>query len=256
LGETDILGLTEREHCHIRGREISIVFQDSLSALNPMKRIGWQIEWVIQRRHSDLSNDPYKEATQILEKLGIEDAETVLRKYPHQLSGGQRQRVLIAMAVAARPKLIIADEPTTSVDTVVQRDVLDTLLDAVDAVGASLILITHDLAIVSQYCDRIAVMYAGRIVESGTVEEVLKKPKHPYTEALLRSHVSLPRFMRDPELELPVIPGMMPTLDSLPDGCAFWPRCSYATEQCKSDPGETKYADSVVECWHPLSSSK
>lgn len=249
IGEHSLNTMSEKSLREIRGRVVSMVFQDSLSSLNPVKRIGKQLEWVVKNAKMVKPADFGAFASDLLRGLGIENSEIVLRKYPHQLSGGQRQRILIAMAVACRPKLIIADEPTTSVDTVVQRDVLETLLRSVSNVGASLLLITHDLAIVSNYCDRVIVMYAGRIVEQGPVAEVLHSPKHPYTRALIESHISLDRFVENPGVRLPVIPGMMPTIDSIPSGCAFRTRCRLADEECEIEPIERQINKQIVMCW-------
>jgi peptide/nickel transport system ATP-binding protein len=252
IGEHNLVAMSESDLQKIRGRDVSVVFQDSLSALNPVKRIDKQLEWVVKNSQVVKNAEIEGFLTNLLKELGLDDPKTVLRKYPHQLSGGQRQRILIAMAIACQPKLIIADEPTTSVDTVVQLEVLETLMSSVNHVGASLLLITHDLAIVSNYCDRVMVMYAGKIVEQGPVIDVLQTPKHPYTKALIESHISLDRFAANPDVRLPVIPGLMPTIDSFPTGCAFRTRCVSADDVCKQEPDERLMGNQVVMCWKAL----
>lgn len=251
LGGVDLFRLSEKEHCRLRGQQIAMVFQDSLSALDPMKRIGWHFRRIIMRSDSENSFEWHDRAVSILCDLGVDFPETALRKYPHQLSGGQRQRILIGMAVMAKPILIIADEPTTSVDTVVQRNVLDTLSSATDKLGASLILITHDLALVSNYCDTVAVMYGGHLVELGPTDEVLRNPKHPYTAALVKSNISLPRVIDQRIQTLPVIPGMIPSLESMPSGCAFRLRCERGTYACEEIPPVTSLGQREFRCWNP-----
>jgi oligopeptide/dipeptide ABC transporter ATP-binding protein len=251
MGDVDLVPLSEKEHCEIRGRRVAMVFQDSLSALDPMKRIGWHFKRIISRSTSDQVDKWQDLSIEILTDLGVENAATALRKYPHQLSGGQRQRILIGMAVAAKPELIIADEPTTSVDTAIQRNVLDTLTAATNKLGASLILVTHDLALVANYCDSVAVMYGGHLVESGATREVLLKPKHPYTGALINSNISLPRVMEQQVKTLPVIPGMMPSLESMPSGCAFRLRCDRAGLVCEEIPPVTSFDGRTLRCWNP-----
>lgn len=251
LGNTDLVTISEKEHCEVRGRRIAMIFQDSLSALDPMKRIGWHFRRIVSRASSDGATRWQEISLEILSNLGVENAATALRKYPHQLSGGQRQRILIGMAVATKSELIIADEPTTSVDTAIQRNVLDTLVAATSKLGASLILVTHDLALVSNYCDTIAVMYGGHLVESGPTTEVLVKSRHPYTGALINSNISLPRIIEQQVKKLPVIPGMMPSLESMPIGCAFRLRCDRASSACEEIPPESISEGRTLRCWNP-----
>jgi oligopeptide/dipeptide ABC transporter ATP-binding protein len=251
LGDVDLVGISEKQHCEVRGRRVAMVFQDSLSALDPMKRIGWHFKRIIARSRPEQSDQWQDMSAEILDDLGVENSQTALRKYPHQLSGGQRQRILIGMAVAADPELIIADEPTTSVDTAIQRNVLDTLTAATNKLGASLVLVTHDLALVANYCDSVAVMYGGHLVESGPTRDVLLKPKHPYTGALINSNISLPRVMEQQVKTLPVIPGMMPSLESMPSGCAFRLRCDRASLACEEIPPVTSFEGRTLRCWNP-----
>jgi peptide/nickel transport system ATP-binding protein len=251
LGDVDLLALSEKDHCEIRGRQVAMVFQDSLSALDPMKRIGWHFKRIVSRGSADRAGEWQDIAFEILTDLGVKDAGVTLRKYPHQLSGGQRQRILIGMAVAANPKLIIADEPTTSVDTAIQRNVLDTLTAATNKLCASLILITHDLALVANYCDTLAVMYGGHLVEAGSTREVLDKSRHPYTGALINSHISLSRVISKQLKTLPVIPGMMPSLESMPSGCAFRLRCDRAVVACEEIPPLLNAEGRSLRCWNP-----
>lgn len=251
LGDTDLVAISEKEHCDVRGRRVAMVFQDSLSALDPMKRIGWHFKRIVARASSDEAARWHEISVDILSDLGVENAATALRKYPHQLSGGQRQRILIGMAVATKPELIIADEPTTSVDTAIQRNVLDTLTAATNKLGASLILVTHDLALVSNYCDTVAVMYGGHVVESGPRSEVLVRSRHPYTGALVNSNISLPRVIEQQVKTLPVIPGMMPSLASMPAGCAFRLRCDNASTACGEIPPVSITEGRTLRCWNP-----
>lgn len=251
LDGVDLFKLSEKEHCLLRGQRIAMVFQDSLSSLDPMKRIGWHFRRIISRLDGENSSGWHDRAASVLHELGVDSPETAMRKYPHQLSGGQRQRILIGMAVVAKPRLIIADEPTTSVDTVVQRNVLDTLSSAIDKLGASLLLITHDLAVVSNYCDTVAVMYGGHLVELGGTKEVLINPKHPYTTALINSNVSLPSVIEQRMKRLPVIPGIIPSLELMPSGCAFRSRCDRGTEACGEIPPVTFVEQRAFRCWNP-----
>ena len=250
LAGRELVSMSEKDLVGVRGRDISMVFQDSLSALNPMKKIGKHLEFAF--KHAEVSRregfDEYILA--LMHSLKIDDPELSLQKYPHQLSGGQRQRILIGMAVACNPRLIVADEPTTSVDSVIQRDVLDVLISNVSRLGASLVLITHDLAVVSNYCEKIIVMYAGKIVESGPVASVMGNPKHPYTKALIGSHISLKHIKSGMSKRLPVIPGMMPAIQAIPTGCAFKTRCGSATAACEVQPPNFLIGERTVSCWH------
>ncbi len=228
-GAGDLARMSESQLAKVRGRDVAFIFQDPLTALNPTMRVGNQIAEVI-RRHRKVTRAQAREAAlQLLRDVHVTSPERRLDAYPHELSGGLRQRVVIAMALALRPRLIIADEPTTALDVTVQDQILRLLKERRDSLGTSIILITHDLGVVSQICDRMAVMYAGRVVETGRVRDVLDAPSHPYTRALL---AALPGQVSR-ESELVPIKGAPPSLISPPDGCRFAPRCTVARPECE-----------------------
>ena len=223
----NLLAASPPEIRALRGREIAMVFQEPMTALNPVIRVGSQIEEAIRVHEPRLrAGEIRRRALEALERAAVPEPAMRAQQYPHQLSGGLRQRVMIAMALAAGPGLLIADEPTTAVDVTVQQKILELLETLHRDLALSLLFITHDLAVVARIADRIAVMYAGRIVEQGPALEVLHNPRHPYTEALLRAEPTLTR-------KKPVsIPGTVPSLDALPSGCAFAPRCPRAIKEC------------------------
>jgi peptide/nickel transport system ATP-binding protein len=224
LGGRDLLALGDEQMRAIRGNEIAMVFQDPLSALHPFHRVGAQVGEAI-RAHRDVSRRQARARTvQLLETVGIPDAARRAGSYPHELSGGMRQRAMIAMALANEPALLVADEPTTALDVTVQAQILDLVARLKDELGMAVLIITHDLGIVAETADEVAVMYAGRIVERGPVERIFAAPEHPYTWGLLRS---MPRLDTPRGEELVPIPGRPPSLAGLPDGCAFAPRCPY-----------------------------
>ena len=224
----DIMKASKKQLESIRGNDVSMIFQDPMTSLNPVLTVGEQIAESIQLHVPGITKkDAYERAMQMLEMVGIPRERGF--EYPHQFSGGMKQRVVIAIALACNPKLLIADEPTTALDVTIQAQVLDLMRKLRDERGMAMVMITHDLGIVAEVCDEVAVMYAGRIVERGTLREVFKNTKHPYTEGLFNS---LPN-PRDRKAELIPIPGLMPDPANLPEGCAFADRCAYATEACR-----------------------
>ncbi len=220
----DVTSLEGEELRRVRGSLVSIVFQDPFTTLDPVRRVGDQVAEVLTE-HGVPKEEARARVKELLTSVGL--PPRLFNAYPHQLSGGQRQRVAIAMAVALKPKVIVADEPTTALDVVVQRQIMD-LLDRIRASGATIVLITHDIALAAERATKIAVMYAGRIVEYGPKDEVLNSPQHPYTKGLLASVPTL----ESSEWPKP-IPGVPPDLRNPPPGCRFWPRCPYATDECR-----------------------
>ena len=225
----DLLALPERERRQVRGRQIAMVFQDALSALNPVLTVGYQLAEALRTRQGMGSGEARRRAAELLDLVRIPDAPQRLRQYPHEFSGGMRQRVLIAMALALRPELLIADEPTTALDVTVQAQIIDLLDELRRELGMALLLITHDLGVVAGIADRIAVLYAGRVVEHGRVDDLYRAPAHPYTRGLLASVPRLDRTGGD----LPAIDGLPPDLTRVPGGCPFHPRCPYAQPACR-----------------------
>lgn len=232
----DLLQLPDSERRTIRGAEIAMVFQDSLSALNPVFPVGWQIAESIRVRQGASRKDATQRAIELMDRVKIPAAKSRFRDYPHQFSGGMRQRVMIAMALALGPKLLIADEPTTALDVTVQAQIMDLLAELRRELGMALILITHDLGVVATVADRIAVMYAGRIVEHADVHTLYAKPAHPYTRALLNS---IPRQSGRGQ-RLLTIRGLPPNLTRIPRGCPFHPRCPSCQTICQTDLPATR----------------
>jgi peptide/nickel transport system ATP-binding protein len=224
---TSLLSLSEREWREVRGREIAMVFQEPMTALNPVMRIGAQIEEAIRAHESALdAGEVRRRMLEALRRAAVPEPEARAEQFPHQLSGGLRQRAMIAMALAGGPRLLIADEPTTALDVTVQKQILDLLDRLRRELQLGLLFITHDLGVVAQVAERVAVMYAGRIVEEGPVREVLRAPRHPYTQGLLAASPTLERGKLTP------IPGAVPQLTALPPGCAFEPRCAVRVAEC------------------------
>jgi oligopeptide/dipeptide ABC transporter ATP-binding protein len=227
----DLLALGEAEMRHVRGAEIGLVFQEPMTALNPVFTVGAQIAEALLVHGKASRTDAPARATALLAAVRMPDPEQRVRDYPHQLSGGMRQRVLIAMALACRPSLLIADEPTTALDVTIQAEILDLLREMKSRFNLALLLITHDLGVIAGTADRVAVMYAGRIVEESPVREIFTSPKHPYTRGLL---ASMPGG--EPGRRLHAIEGTVPDLSALPRGCAFGPRCSNHFDACDAAP--------------------
>ncbi|MCC8357276.1 MAG: ABC transporter ATP-binding protein, partial [Oscillospiraceae bacterium] len=225
----DLLKKSSHEMQSIRGNKISMIFQDPMTALNPIITVEDQVMEVIRLHQKCSTGEARIAAVKMLEKVGIKAERS--QDYPHQFSGGMKQRVLIAMALACDPQLLIADEPTTALDVTIQAQVLNLMRDLKCEMKTAMLLITHDLGIVAETCDRVAIMYAGEIVEIGTLEDIFHRTKHPYTKGLFNSIPSLDKDVR----RLESIPGLMPDPAALPSGCRFHPRCKYRSPQCETD---------------------
>ena len=240
--------LSEKEFRKIRGNEVSIIFQDPMTSLNPVYTIGNQIMEVILL-HTDKNKEQARaRAKELLELVGINEPEKRLKQYPHELSGGMRQRVMIAIALACEPKLLIADEPTTALDVTIQAQILELMMELKEKLGMAIIMITHDLGVVASMCDRIAVMYAGRIVEYGTTDDIFYNPKHEYTKGLLKS---IPRLDAKEHERLVPIEGTPIDLLNPPAGCPFAPRCSNCMKICLREMAPVTTFDNVhyTQCW-------
>lgn len=250
----DLLKISEDKMRSIRGNEIAMIFQEPMTSLNPVYTIGDQIEEAVLLHQKELNKHQARErAIEMLRLVGIPAPEKRFHEYPHQLSGGMRQRVMIAMAISCNPELLIADEPTTALDVTIQAQILDLMRKLQKEFNAGMILITHDLGVVAEMCQEVAVMYAGRIVEFGTVEDIFYRPKHPYTRGLLDS---IPHFETGHKLDqLKTIKGMVPSLYNLPVGCRFADRCPYAQDDCRAiyPTLENMRGIHKVACHHPLS---
>jgi peptide/nickel transport system ATP-binding protein len=233
LQGTDLLGLSDRAMRRVRGNDISMIFQEPMTSLNPVLTVGRQLGETL-RLHERLSyRAAENRAIEMLRLVGIPEAKRRLREYPHQLSGGMRQRVMIAMALSCRPKLLIADEPTTALDVTIQAQILDLMKDLKSKVGAAIILITHDLGIVAEVAERVVVMYAGRKVEEAPVAQLYRSPRHPYTQGMLGAVPKLGSSITGQQTELAEIPGVVPNLKQRIPGCVFASRCSFATDLCR-----------------------
>ncbi len=242
----ELHALAEREMEDVRGNEISMIFQEPMTSLNPVFTVGDQIVEAIRTHERVREKEALDRAVSMLELVGIPEARRRVRDYPHQLSGGMRQRVMIAMALACNPKLLIADEPTTALDVTIQAQILELLKDLRDRLEMSIMLITHDLGVVAEMADDVAVMYAGRVVERGPLADVFASPQHPYTEALLHSIPMLGMTQAEP---LKVIRGTVPSPLEWPTGCRFRPRCDYAFEKCVEHPPLFDVAPQASACW-------
>lgn len=232
LNGTELSGLSEEEYRKLRGKDMTMIFQDPMTALNPLLKVGKQLEEVILRHSKCSKEEAKKKAVEMLGKVGIPTPEQRVKQYPHEFSGGMRQRVLIAMALACEPKLLIADEPTTALDVTIQAQILDLLKELKEEYQTSIVLITHDMGVMATVCSKIAIMYGGLIMETGTADEIFYNPKHPYTKALLRAIPSLD--LKEGE-RLQSIEGLPPSLIDPPKGCPFAERCEYANEKCKNE---------------------
>ena len=240
--------LSEKEFRKIRGNEVSIIFQDPMTSLNPVYTIGNQIMEVILLHTDKNKEQAWARAKELLELVGINEPEKRLKQYPHELSGGMRQRVMIAIALACEPKLLIADEPTTALDVTIQAQILELMMELKEKLGMAIIMITHDLGVVASMCDRIAVMYAGRIVEYGTTDDIFYNPKHEYTKGLLKS---IPRLDAKEHERLVPIEGTPIDLLNPPAGCPFAPRCSNCMKICLREMAPVTTFDDVhyTQCW-------
>jgi oligopeptide/dipeptide ABC transporter ATP-binding protein len=224
----ELLTLSEREMRQLRGNHLSVIFQEPVTSLNPLRTVGWQITENIRKHRQIAQKDAKEQALELLKQTGISAPEKRLKQYPFELSGGMCQRAMIAMALACHPQILIADEPTTALDVTIQAQILALLRQLQTEMHMSIILITHDLGVVAENCDRVLVMYAGRVMESADCRELLASPLHPYTRGLLNA---VPRITTD-NRRLYAIPGTVPAPDSLPTGCVFHPRCEEADDNC------------------------
>lgn len=248
LDGTELVGLPEKKLRSLRGKEMSMIFQEPMTSLNPVLTIGEQIAEVV-RLHQGLGRkEALRRAVDMLRQVGIPSPEERVRQYPHQLSGGMRQRAMIAIALACRPRLLIADEPTTALDVTIQAQILELMKQLNRELGMGILLVTHDLGVVAQMCSRVIVMYAGQIVEQGPVERLFRSPGHPYTEALLKS---IPVIGGGAE-RLYSIPGSVPAAGRMPPGCRYHPRCEYVSEVCREREPEWRSAGDqghLAKCW-------
>ncbi|PWC19315.1 ABC transporter ATP-binding protein [Brenneria roseae subsp. roseae] len=247
---TDVVRASEKAMRNLRGSRVAMIFQEPMNALNPTRKIGRQMVEILRLHQSLNAGQARSKAIALLNEMQIADAEQVMNRYPFELSGGMRQRVLIAMAFSCEPELIIADEPTTALDVTVQRQVLRLLQRKARASGTAVLFITHDMAVVAQLCDRVYVMYAGQVIESGTTDDVIAHPAHPYSIGLLQAAPE----NAEPRSLLKAIPGTVPNLAKLPQGCAFRERCAHADARCMSSPSLMPLASrrgQQIACWHP-----
>ncbi|MCD8221608.1 MAG: ABC transporter ATP-binding protein [Clostridiales bacterium] len=240
----DILSMSEKEMHDLRGKVVAMIFQDPMTSLDPVVTVEKQIAEVIKLHEKGGEQAAIKRAREMLELVGIPAARGI--EYPHQFSGGMKQRVVIAMALACNPELLIADEPTTALDVTIQAQVLEMMKELREKYNTSMLMITHDLGIVAEICDKVSVIYAGHVIEHGTLEDIFRETRHPYTEGLFNS---LPN-LENRQAELKPIRGLMPDPSNLPKGCAFCPRCEYAMEICKTEKPQRTYRNDThyVEC--------
>ena len=244
----DLLQVDESEIRHVRGNRIAMVFQEPMTSLNPVLTIGRQLTEALELHLKLDGTAAMRRAIGLLEMVGIPEAGTRVNDYPHQFSGGMRQRVMIAMALSCNPKLLLADEPTTALDVTIQAQILEIMARLSRDLGTAVIIITHNLGVVARYADRVNVMYAGKIVESGTAKELYANPRHPYTLGLLKS---VPRLDQDRKMKLDPIQGVPPDLINMPTGCSFYPRCSYRIDKCAQETPPLMAVDEKhhAACW-------
>jgi oligopeptide/dipeptide ABC transporter ATP-binding protein len=256
LDGENLMGVRERRMREIRGARIAMIFQEPMTSLNPVLTIGWQLDETLTY-HTDLNRGERRERTiEMLRLVEMPNPERRVKEYPHQLSGGMRQRVMIAMALACEPDVLIADEPTTALDVTIQAQILHLMEGLKRKLSTAIILITHDLGVIAQVCDRVLVMYAGRVIEQAGIREIFRRPQHPYSRALLDS---IPRSHQGEKgARLTTIPGIVPSLFELPVGCRFQDRCAYAEDLCVSQEPELEQAENgrAVRCHFPLSEER
>ncbi len=246
--DKDLLQLGDAEMRSIRGNRMAMVFQEPMTSLNPVLTIGRQITETLELHQNMTKSQARERAVELIRMVGISDAGSRLTDYPHQFSGGMRQRVMIAMALSCNPKLIIADEPTTALDVTIQAQILELMRELAQQFGTALIIITHNLGVVARYAHRVVVMYAGKIIETGTAAEIYRNPRHPYTLGLLKS---VPRLDEAVRTSLDPIEGLPPDLIDLPVGCSFQPRCPYAFDRCTQEtPYLMEHSEAhTTACW-------
>jgi len=250
----NLLALSEKQIRQVRGKDIAMIFQEPMTSLNPVFRAGMQIAEAIRFHYGSNKTEAWQKALDLLQSVGITDPERRINEYPHQLSGGMRQRVMIAMGMSCSPKLLIADEPTTALDVTIQAQILELMKKLKKERSMAFLLITHDMGVIADMCDRVVVMYAGKVMETSQVVPLFRNPLHPYTMGLLNS---IPRLDKAKK-RLYVVPGLVPDLLNMPPGCRFHPRCNVAQKKCLEQEPELQEVISghLVRCWYPYRESQ